>query len=326
MNALSKNVTVEPYSLRYPVVGARCKARAMLSETSGFIQTRTFTLLLFFVLLAAAPAVLLADGGTVDPGTTYQFTSTDNCGCSGTPFHDGPLRGTTSSCDLEQNRAEAAAMLSISAVNLNVSAFDALHTCFYVPGTTPTVLNATVSAKIEWDGVLFGAGVLGAGASVAVDLYLVDDTDGVIKASTRIMQKSQDSTGLKGIDVGGTHVYGSNAVSMQGTVVRGHEYSLQLKVTTTADTGLGGIDVGSIFAENVFGLGLGDHYVKWDQLAITVSGDINEKLDQILAGQKELKQGQEEIKQKIDEHDAEIKKLLQTPQGRRPGFPFRSTP
>lgn len=310
MNAFSINVTVEPDS---PGCTHRISSvngmpiltkRRALSKLKSVEQRCTFVLLLFFALLIAAPSQLFADGALVDPGTTYHFTSADNCDCSGTPYHDG-VWATYSLCDYDRNRAEAGAMLAVSAINIDTTAFDTLHTCFYVPGSKPTVLDATVSANINWDGVLFGAGVLGAGASVTIDMFLVDKTDNVIKASTRVMQKAQDSAGLKGIDVGGTHVSGSQGVSMQGTVVRGHQYAIQLRVTTSAETGLVGVSVGSIFAENVFGLGLGDHYVKWTQLAITVNDDISEKLDQLLQGQEE------------------IEKLLKTPQGRRPGFPLK---
>jgi len=287
-----------------------------LTKPYALSRRLTFPLAFLFLLFLVFPSELKA----ISPGTTYHFVSADNCDCSGTAYYEGTLKRTSSRCVYDQNRAEAAAALFVSAINYDVTAFDTLHTCFYVSGTKPTVLDATVSANIEWDGILYGAGVLGAGASVAIDLYLVDTTDHVIKASTRIMQEAQDSIGLKGIDVGGSPVSGSKAVSMKGTVVRGHQYTIQMKVTTFAETGLVGASIGSIFEAD---LGLGDHYVKWNELAITISDDINEKLDQLLQGQEELKQGQEEIKQKIDDHDADIKKLLKTPEGRRPGFPVK---
>jgi hypothetical protein len=342
MHASSQKDTVEPHSTSRPgtLLSARLAANGSSPEidksssrpkTRGAGRAAVFSLLVFLALLAAGPARLLAVD--VNPGTTYQFTSSDNCDCDGTPFVDTVFKGTLSNCELDKSRAEAAAILSVSAINLDVTAFDTLYTCFFVPGTKPTVLDATVSADIDWDGILFGAGVLGAGASVEVDLYLVDETAGVIKANIQVMKKSQDSTGLKGIDVGGTHVTGSQTVSMQGTVVRGHQYSVRLKVITSAETGLIGVDVGSIFAPNVFGLGLGDHYVRWTKLAITVNEDISEKLDQLLDGQAQILQGQDkilqgqaEIKQAIAEHDAAVQNLLLTPQGRRPGFPLKPNP
>jgi len=304
-----------------------------------------FAFILFAALLGVGPPGLQAQV-LVQPGITHQFTNADNCLCDGTPFLDTVLKATISSCDQTRSRVEAAAILSVSAINNDVSAFSTVYTCFYVPSAgKETVLNATVAAKIDWNGVLFGAGIVGAGAAVQVDLLLVDETAGVIKASTEVFKKGQDSGALKGISVGGTHVIGDRTVSLQGTVVRGHQHSIRLKVTCSAESGLIGLDVGSIFYDNVFGLNLsGDYHVRWTELSITIEQDINEKLDQLLQGQEMLKQGQAlllqgqqmlkqgqaEIKQSIADHAAEnkamlaeIKNLLLTPQGTRPGFPLK---
>jgi hypothetical protein len=183
------------------------------------------------------------------------------------------------------------------------------------------VLNASISAEVDWNGVLFGAGILGAGANVQVELFLVDETAGAIKARAEVVKKSQDSTGLKGIDIGGTSFKGSREVSLEGTVVRGHDHSIQLKVTCSAESGLIGLDVGCIYQNDVFGIDLGgDPHVKWTSLSITVEQDIFERLDQIDAKLGVLEGKIDNIDSRLDGMDEklnEVIRLLLTPQGRR---------
>jgi hypothetical protein len=248
----------------------------------------------------------------IDPGETYTFSEADRC--EGTPFVDTLLKGTASAC-YPPAEAEAYAVMSVGAIKTDVEAFSSVITDLYVPSGAAgnTVLDATVSADVEWNGVLFGASVIGGGAQVKIEMLLVNEVTGVVTGKTVVESVSQDSTGLKGIDVGGTVVNGHAKVSFAGKVTRGQLHSIQLKVTCKAESGLIGLDVGSIFFDNFFGAGLSDYYVKWTSLSITVEQDLAERLDQ--------------IEKKVDQLDAkllvmdkklnEIILLLLTPQGLR---------
>jgi hypothetical protein len=288
--------------------------------------TRPFRLAapLLITLLALTTSVMASE--VVEPGETQEFTGGDDC--EFTPFTDTLLKGTIARC-LPPARAEAAALLSISAINNDVTSFATLITEFLVTPGSETVLDATVSAVVDWEGVLFGAGVVGAGASVTIEMFLVDDTNGTIKGQTVVLNKSQDSGALKGIDVGGTRVSGNRAVSFNGTVVRGHEHSIRLKLTCTAGSGLIGLSVGCIFYDDViFGIDLsGDPHAQWTSLSITVEQDIFERLDQIDMKLEEMDMKLDAMEMKLGEMDTkldsllegqnEIQRLLLTPQGRR---------
>jgi len=252
-----------------------------LGEGRGRMR-RARCLLLSFLLFAGSAVPEPARAGEwVSPGETQLFTHGDRC--DGTPFQDTVLKFTLSYCDTATGRVEAGAGLTVSAVNLDVSAFSTMFMDFYVtsgPGSG-TVLDATVSADVDWNGILFGAGALGAGASVKVEMLLVDDETGVVSGRSEIVNQLQDSAGLKGLDIGGTRFSGSRTVSFAGKVVRGHDHSIRLTVTCEAAAGLVGLEVGCFYANDVLGLGLGDRYVKWNTLSVTVERDLFEELAKI---------------------------------------------
>lgn len=278
---------------------------------TAYKESACFVTYLLITLLSLTTFAIASE--VVEPGETQQFTGGDDCVF--TPFSDGLFKATNAKCVLPPARVEAAALLTVAGFNNDVTAFATLVTEFSVTSGNETVLGATVSAKVDWEGVLFGAGLLGAGASVRIEMFLVDDTTGTIKGQTVVMAKSQDSTGLKGIDIGGTRVRGDQSVSFKGSVVRGHQHSILLKLTCSAESGLIGLDVGCIFFNNVFlGVDLGgDPHAKWTELSITVEQDIFERLDQI-----DMKL--EEMDDKLDSllgGQNDIQRLLLTPHGRR---------
>ena len=253
-------------------------------------------------------------GGTVSPGETHMFTEADRG--DGTPFFDSVLKGTNSFWIPQESRAESIAILTIAAFNSTVSAFGSVITDFDVTSGSngaETVLDATVSADVEWNGVLFGAGILGAKAVVTIEMFLVDETTGLTTAQTLVVSKSQDSTGLKGIDVGGTVFSGTKKVTFAGKVVRGHMHSLALKVTCEANSGLIGLDVGCVFFDNAAGLGIVNGFAKWNNLAITVEQDLFDLLVNIQASIDDLQADVDVIR----ERQLEEIRLLTTPQGRR---------
>jgi len=292
----------------------------------GVVPMKKFIFIALLLNLFAGSAMSFE---IVEPGETQVFTEGDDCDF--TPFTDTIFKGTIAGC-VAPARVEAAAILSVAAINNDVTSFATLLTNFTVTAGNETVLDATVSANVDWDGVLFGAGILGAGASVKIEMFLVDETAGVIKGQTVVMSKSQDSTGLKGIDVGGTRVTGSREVSFTGSVVRGHDHSIKLKLTCQAESGLVGLDVGCIFANDVFGINLGgDPHAKWTELSITLEQDIFERLDQIdqkldlMDGKLDVMDGKLDVMDgKLDAMDGkldEVIRLLLTPQGRRESNP-----
>jgi uncharacterized coiled-coil protein SlyX len=265
-------------------------------------------LALLAVAFASAPARAQE---VVAPGETRSFSEATRC--EGTPFSDGVLKATNSFCDPSEAQAEAACLMTIGAIKTDVEAFSSVITDFFVSSGSSgaTVLDATVSADVEWNGVLFGASVIGGG----------------ITGKSLVESRSQDSTGLKGIDVGGTVVSGHANVSFQGKVTRGDPHSVHLKVTCKAESGLIGLDVGSIFQNNVFGLGLGDRFVRWTELAVSVETDLNERLDQIemkidqldakLSALDARLAGVEGTLDRMDVKLNEVILLLLTPQGQR---------
>lgn len=281
-------------------------------------------LALLAVAFASAPARAQE---VVAPGETRSFSEATRC--EGTPFSDGVLKATNSFCDPSEAQAEAACLMTIGAIKTDVEAFSSVITDFFVSSGSSgaTVLDATVSADVEWNGVLFGASVIGGGAEVKIEMLLVNEATGVITGKSLVESRSQDSTGLKGIDVGGTVVSGHANVSFQGKVTRGDPHSVHLKVTCKAESGLIGLDVGSIFQNNVFGLGLGDRFVRWTELAVSVETDLNERLDQIemkidqldakLSALDARLAGVEGTLDRMDVKLNEVILLLLTPQGQR---------
>jgi len=287
---------------------------------------RSLRLTLFLLASSLALTAPVMAGEIVEPGETQQFTEGDECDF--TPFTDTILKGTTARC-VPPARVESAALLTVAAINNDVTSFATLATNFSVTPGGESVLDATVSAKVDWDGVLFGAGLLGAGASVKIEMSLVDNTTGSITGQKEVLMKSQDSTGLKGIDIGGTRVSGNREVSFTGTVVRGHDHSILLELTCQAESGLLGLDVGCVFYDDVFlGVDLGgDPHAKWTELSITVEQDIFERFDQIDMKLEEMDGKLDQLDAKIETLDGkldavldgqdEMIRLLLTPQGQR---------
>jgi hypothetical protein len=246
----------------------------MLKKTIPFwLRSSMFLATVSGVALAVAqPAV---GAGLVEPGETTQFDQADRC--EGTPPAMTPTRTTSSSCDPMASRAEASATVSAQAVDEEASSFSSVITDFTVTGGGDTALDAVVFAGVEWDGVLFGSLAPGSEATVKVEMLLVDETTGIVTGRTQVVAASQsdDTTDRIG---------GSEDVAFQGTVVRGHDHSIQLEVTCEADAGSGGGEVGCAFETGRFG----DGFARWTSLAITVEEDLAGLLEQLLAGQAQL--------------------------------------
>lgn len=268
-----------------------------------------------FGLMAAMAASSPAwSDGTVSPGETRTFSEADG-GSKSVIFGDA-FKGTDTDFIPEESTAQAAAFLSILALNASVSSFASVDTAFWVSrgdSGAATVLDATVSVDVEWDGILFGASVLGGGASVTVEMSLVDENTGATTGDIQVVSVDQNSIGLKGLDVGGTLISGTKRVTFPAKVVRTHLHTIRLKVTCEAESGLVGVDIGCIFMDDAFNSGITGAFAKWNTLSITVEQDLFELLAKIQLSIDDL-QADVDV---ITERQLEEIRLLHTPQGRR---------
>jgi len=95
---------------------------------------------------------------------------------------------------------------------------------------------------------------------------------------------------------------------------------MHLKVTTKAESGLIGLDVGSIFQSNVFGLDLGERYVRWTSLSIAIEQDVSETLARIEGKIDALDGKLSAMDDKLSAMDHKLNEIilmLLTPQGKR---------
>jgi len=288
------------------------------------------------ILLLSMSAPVLAFE-FINPGETQEFTVGDDC--SGTPFSDTALKGTGSGCDTATGHVEVFANLNVGAIRTESVAFSTMFMDFVVPSTSAgstSVLDASVSAKVDWNGILYGNGVLGAGASIKIEMLLVDEDTGAITGRTTVLDKQQENTGLKGIDVGGSVISGSSDVSFSGKVTTGHNHSIRLKATCKAESGLIGAVIGCAFEKAVL-TGNVNRFVNWDSLFVTIEQDIQARFDNIDAKLLQIEQKIDTIDTKVDNVDAKIDalngrhdelemkldeaiRLLLTPQGSRESY------
>jgi hypothetical protein len=244
----------------------------------------------------------------IQPGETYKFEFFDRCIASPPKLGN---ENRIAFC-VQPNQVEASAHLLIGALNANLTSNAISVMEFRVTQHLgkETVLDATVSATVDWKGILYGLGFLGAGASVTIEMFLVDETNGTTKGQFEVTNMKQNSGDLVGIDIGGTVVEGAKTFSFDGSVVRGHLHSIRMKLSCQAESGLIGADIACLFLDTPILLG---GHAKWTQLAITIKQDIFERLDQIDAKLEQMDQKLDEIDQKQDE----VIRLLLTPQGQR---------
>ena len=127
-------------------------------------------LLFSFLILFSIAQNSLARGPELSPGQTYRFDELTDCDFT---EEDGTIIEITYGRCVPPRRLEVAAVLPITAINLDATAYAIGFNDFSVSSTgDETVLGATVSGELEWDGVLFGAGLLDAGANVQLVVKL----------------------------------------------------------------------------------------------------------------------------------------------------------
>jgi hypothetical protein len=244
----------------------------------------------------------------IQPGETHEFEFWDRCIASPDKFGN-EIR--TAYC-VQPNQVEASAHLLVGAIgkNLTSNAISVMDFRVTQHLGNETVLDATVSATVDWKGILYGLGVLGAGASVTIEMFLVDETNGTTKGQFEVTNMKQNSGDLVGIDIGGTVVEGAKTFSFDGSVVRGHLHSIRMKLSCQAESGLIGADIACAFLDTPILLG---GHAKWTQLAITIEQDIVELLNKI---EQKTDRNYDEI---LENRDAilETIRLQNTPTGLR---------
>jgi len=265
---------------------------------------------LIFITFGSSP--LWAQGvDVVEPGETFFFDGGTQC-FTRKNVVDNALQAAAAFCRLDDfdGRAEAAAHQSLTAAGETIFASATVVTDFFISGqpSKGILLDATVSADVSWFGYLYSAIELaGGGPNVLIEMYLVDENTGATMAYTKVLEADGKTVGFKGIELGAQSVSGDAPVSLRASVVRGHFYSIRLRLTCTSSGPLAGFQIGCYFFEdNIFGLDLTDGFARMSDLTITVAQDVFVRFDQIDQTLEELKAGQ-----------SEIMRLLLTPQGRR---------
>jgi hypothetical protein len=255
--------------------------------------------LVLLVFLTTTPVYALPN--TAEPGETTEFIQWDDC--DGTPNDNGFFTETFSACE-HPDKIAASAALVVGASSKKVTSFATAFHDFRVGESddNETVLNATVSADINWEGIL--AGGVGAEAGVRIEVSLLDfsGSNEITLGQTEVFQKTHNSTQIT--------VTGSNSVSFPATVVRSHRHSILVTLTCTAETGaLGFLAVCGFFPDDLNS----DKFIQWRNLSITIEQDVNDRFDRI-------DENLAIIESKIDALEAtnlEIIRLLHTPNGRR---------
>jgi hypothetical protein len=265
--------------------------------------------LVLLVFLTTTPVYALPN--TAEPGETTEFIQWDDC--DGTPNDNGVFTETLSACE-HPDKIAASAALTVGAFSTKVTSFATAFHDFRVGESddNETVLNATVSVDINWEGNLFG-GIGGEGAEgvVAIEVSLLDISGGneMTMGQTEVFQKTHNGATIT--------VKGSNSISFPATVVRSHRHSILVTITCIAQTGAFGVAAGCDFFPGALN---SDKFVQWRNLSITIEQDINDRFDRIDENLAIIESKIDDINVKIDALEAtslEIIRLLHTPTGRR---------
>jgi hypothetical protein len=126
---------------------------------------------------------------------------------------------------------------------------------FFVPPNLGSSVDAQVSGKVDWRGVLAGNGVAGAGAEVNIVLKLLDGTR--VVAQTVVHTKEVREGALS---VGGLADNGAASPTLSARVVGGRSYVLRLEASCEATSGLLGAVAHCIFGPSST---YGNGFVHW---------------------------------------------------------------
>jgi len=180
---------------------------------------------------------------------------------------------------------------------------------FTVSGTSSNVVDAQISVSYNYSGAIGGSAAYK--ASSTVTLTVEDKSgDGFSHTETLFQQERDGDQGFNlSVSAGGeTQNFQEEVAAFPIKLRRGHRYRVTFAVEVLGEA----LAVGSVQA---------DGQADWSAITVTVGPDVAEQLSQHDA---DIKQKLADLDKKISGTNAkldEIKELLLTPQGRRPGFP-----
>lgn len=305
----------------------------------------------FLALVAIVPLAAYA-APSVNPGETLLFAHADGGGTQ-CRTADGSLPDTVNcsgatTFNASQNHVRAVFHATLPINSLGKAHYSTawVYNDFSIPGNPTNLVDAQISVKFDCVGEILATAAYDAKATVTLE---VDDiTPGgpvlPVTSSTIFQQERSGSQGFTDISSGADLEYPrGDTASIQVKLRRGRTYRITFKAETLSEA---------------FGIGeiLGDCSATWNQLSVTAGADQVELLSQhdadiksaiathdadikaaIAAHDTTMKAAlalhDADIKHKLDELDGkltdisakldEIKSLLLTPQGRRPGFPLK---
>ena len=284
---------------------------------------RRLSSLLVLALAAFAPTFpAYAQGPTVSPGGTVVFTQAD--GGTVTCRRLAPvacLAGVLDgSFDAAGRSVSARSLIPVTGAGVPNYATATIYNDFTIAGST---VDGVVDAQVDVTYDFFSSINVAVLSKVEADLSvsIVDITFGFPIPVAASVLVHQNRTSDSGIDPSqGTEnnsLSGANA-HFQAQLRRGHTYRLQFTLETLGEVSLLGL------ARVVSQAG-------WRRLAITIDEDEVELLGAHDTSMKAvIAKHDADIKQLLATHDREIKellaqviRLLNTPQGRRPQFPIK---
>ena len=263
---------------------------------------------------------------TVAPGGTVVFTEAD--GGSVSCRRLAPITCITGFVDGSANPASrfltARSVIPVTGAGVPNYATATIHNDFTIAGRAG---DGVVDAQVDVTYDFFSSMNVAVLSKVEADLSLsiVDVTFGFpihVAASVLVHQNRTSDSGVTDLSQGteNNNLSAANA-HFQAKLRRGHTYRLQFTLETLGEVSLLGV------ARVVSQAG-------WRRLAVTIDEDEVELLGTHDSDMKALVAKHDaEIKRLLATHDHDIKellaqviRLLNTPQGRRPDFPIKSPP
>jgi hypothetical protein len=209
----------------------------------------------------------------------------------------------------------------------------AIFADFTLPGSPATLVDAQISTTFDARGALFGGGAYKGAVSLTLKVSDLSVSGVALATDTLFEQDRSGDQGLTDVTAGSETqaVFGNNS-SIHVKLRRGHVYRLTFELEVLGEALLVGKVISDADAtwtnsrisvdEDEVDLLLQHDTAVRGELAThdqavrsalaTHDADVKKKLDEILA---KLDQQAAEL--------AEIKRLLLTPEGRRPGFPIK---
>src|SRR6266850_6347244 len=252
------------------------------------------------IMLAASAAAVFLSAGTalgqarcpysISPGQTQFLNAAFSADV--TPPQIRPVT-QAGAAFTDENKVETVALVPLGLpVVSNATGFAQLNYQFCVssnpntPANTSSTIPATVSAQVEWRGILFVLAAIGGGKPTAViTMSLVDlGTDGSAPPITLDQKPALNSalmpTTIKVVSFGGTVVSGSAAVVLNAQITTGHTYVVEFRLTCSASTTLvaygEGCDFGSDidYGSSVIDFFTGQRFARVDSLAVNLGQDL----------------------------------------------------